>query len=182
MEYVAFGARGLICLIFVVSAFGKVRDRAAFTEFTRTTRILLGAALRRREVSRPAATWTGRVVVAAEIAAALLVLFPVTAAAGLGVAAVLLGAFSVAMVAALRGGVSTSCRCFGASTAPIGRRHVVRNVLLICAAVAGLVAASAAGSPPLAGMVITAVAVAVVALLMIRLDDLYELFAAPEAR
>ncbi|MFG1999785.1 MauE/DoxX family redox-associated membrane protein [Spirillospora sp. NPDC048911] len=182
MEYVAFGARGLICLIFVVSAFGKVRGRAAFTEFTRTTRILLAAALRRREVGRAAAGWAARAVAAAEIAAALLVLVPVTAPAGLGVAALLLAVFSVAMVAALRGGVSTSCRCFGASTAPIGWRHVVRNALLVCAAVAGLAAALAAGSPPPAGMALTAVAVAVVALLVIRLDDLYELFAAPGTR
>ncbi|GAA2577200.1 MauE/DoxX family redox-associated membrane protein [Actinomadura fulvescens] len=182
MEYVAFGARVLICLIFAVSAAGKLRGRAAFTEFTRTTRVLLAAALRRREVGRTAAVWTGRVVVAAEVAAVPLVLAPVTAVAGLGLAAALLAAFGVAMAAALRGGVSTSCRCFGASTAPIGWRHVARNALLVCVAVAGLAAASTVGSPPPAGMALAAVSAAVLALLVIRLDDLYDLFAAPNVR
>ena len=101
------------------------------------------------------------------------------AAAALAAATVLLAVLTGGIVLALRRGSRASCACFGAAERPLSRRHLVRNGLLILIAAGGVavvdhVPRDAAQLPAvlLAGSV-----GAVVALVLIRLDDLVELFA-----
>ncbi|MCA2185644.1 MauE/DoxX family redox-associated membrane protein [Nonomuraea cavernae] len=181
MDYPAIGCACLVALVFALSAWSKVRGRAAFREFAAATRVLAGS-VRARGISDSVARTTALVVVVAEAATALLVAVPYTARAGFALAVVLLTGFSVAIAASLRRGVSTSCRCFGASSAPLSGRHLVRNGVLLAASVAGLVTAGGQlGSPHPGGIAIAAVAALVVAVLLTRIDDLAELFAPPAA-
>ncbi|TDD60289.1 methylamine utilization protein MauE [Kribbella antibiotica] len=99
------------------------------------------------------------------------------ASAGFLLAVLLLLSFTAAIVVTLRRGIRKPCKCFGAATTPLGRAHVVRNVLLLAAAVAGLVAgATRPESVEPAGFAIAAVAGLVGGLLVTRFDDLVELF------
>ncbi|MER5826555.1 MauE/DoxX family redox-associated membrane protein [Streptomyces mirabilis] len=85
----------------------------------------------------------------------------------------LLAAFTTGIVRALRSGTKASCACFGVSTAPIGRRHVVRNTVLLA------LAAALAGTPAptqAAGVLIAAFGALVGALLVIFTDELGTLF------
>ncbi|MET7724682.1 MauE/DoxX family redox-associated membrane protein [Streptomyces mirabilis] len=90
----------------------------------------------------------------------------------------LLAAFTTGIVRALRSGTKASCACFGVSTAPIGRRHVVRNTVLLALAAFGLAAALAGTPAPTqaAGVLIAAFGALVGALLVIFTDELGTLF------
>ncbi|MFI6318391.1 MauE/DoxX family redox-associated membrane protein [Nonomuraea sp. NPDC050556] len=169
MDYAALAFRCFIGLLFLLSALSKLRSRAAFLEFTVSTRQLL--ATPRIPTGIAAGTAAG-----AELAVPVLLAVPVSVRLGFSVACLLLAAFTVAIVAALRRKVSASCRCFGASSAPLGRAHVVRNTLLFLVSALGLALGTGAPIEP-AGWVITAAAAAVAAVLVARLDDLLALFA-----
>jgi hypothetical protein len=83
-------------------------------------------------------------VIMCELATAALLAADVTALAGLGVGAALLIVFTMAISSVLRQGTSASCRCFGASTQPLGRRHLVRNAILLLIAAIGVTGTSPA--------------------------------------
>jgi hypothetical protein len=166
---VLLASRILIALVFAVSAISKLRGASAFRSFESAT----GAMGVPARLVRPAAV----TVVAAEVAAALLVALPPGGLVGLSVTVGLLIAFSVGIALALRRGSRASCACFGSSTSPIGRRHLVRNGLLLLVATAGIVGALTGTAPVgLAGIGIVAVAAAVCAALLTRMDDLVALF------
>jgi hypothetical protein len=165
MEYVRIGCACLIGLVFVVTAMSKARD---FGGFARSLPELVPV---RPVLVRPLAGG----VVALEALVPLLIAVPPATAYGLGLAAVLLAAFTVAIGAALARGRRAPCRCFGASSTPIGPRHLARNGLLLTAAVLG--ALSPAGLPPLAGVVVTVAAGLVGAILVVFFDDIVDLFA-----
>lgn len=96
---------------------------------------------------------------------------------GFALAVLLLLAFTGAVVVTLRRGVRKACKCFGASSTPLGRAHVVRNVLLLALAVAGLLAASTDNTTPEpAAAAMAVVAGLIVGLLITRFDDLTDLF------
>ena len=140
MRYVEVAGRVLIGLVFVVAFAGKASGRAAFEAFVRS--------LRHLEVAPAAAVrWLAPAVVAAEAGVAVLVLVPLpgTGFAGFLLAAVLLSAFTVAVIRSLRQGNRAPCRCFGASTAPLSGRHVWRNAALILTSVLGAAATLAPG-------------------------------------
>ena len=117
----------------------------------------------------PAPDALARAVPLAEIVvAATLVVVP---RAGAVAALVLLVAFTVVLARALRAGSSVSCGCFGTSgRAPVSFVELVRNGLLVVAAVAAL-AASSPVAPGLDDLVLatTAAAVAGVVLALCRL-------------
>ena len=164
--YLELGCRGVLAGVLLVSLAGKLRGRAAYAAFVAATKSLLATGDRQAGVLAP-------LTIAAEIGTVVaLAIGP----AGLVAAAALLGCFTGALVLALRRGSVAPCRCFGASTTPIGLHHVVRNVVLIGLAAAGLIAGAAPGDPPVepAALAITALAVGVCVLVTARLDDLVD--------
>ncbi|MBW8486233.1 MauE/DoxX family redox-associated membrane protein [Actinomadura parmotrematis] len=165
MEYARIGCACLIAAVFAASALAKLRDPGGFRRSVRA-------------LAPVPAAWTGPLaaaVVAAELAAAVLAAVPATAGWGFALAGVLLASFTAAIAAALRRGRRPHCRCFGASGAPIGPRHLVRNAALLAVAAVG--AAGPAGAPQAAGLAVAAVAGFAGALLFVAFDDVVDLFA-----
>lgn len=172
------GLLTLLCLVFAVSVAGKLRDRRTFADSLRTL-------LPRR--------WADPVAVSITLTEAVLVLGLGWALAGQfgsppgGSAAdwlppaltvAFLAVLTLGVALAIRRGTGTRCACFGTSTRLLGVRHLIRNGFLLATALVALaLAVGSAGSPvgPAAGLV-SAAGGAVVALLIIRLDDLVELF------
>jgi hypothetical protein len=106
---------------------------------------------------------------------------PVVATVGLGAAALLAVVLTVGVAVVVRRGTSARCACFGATTvSQIGGAHLIRNGTLLAALVAGLVpVTSTAGRPAAAGVVLALAAAGTASLVLIRLDDIVELFRAP---
>jgi hypothetical protein len=169
----------VLWLVFAVSALGKVRGVSAQRSFA--------------ESLRPLGLLPGRVVPAVAglvTVAELTVLFgltgavaglvdlvpavPVVRLGGVAAAAALLCVFTGGIALALRRGSTARCACFGAESRPLGGRHLVRNGLLLLIT-AGALATPATTVEP-AGALLAAAAGTLVALVLIRLDDLVELF------
>lgn len=170
MRYLVLVAAGTLWVVFAVSAASKLRGHASYTAFVTSTRRLLPTRFR---WARQAAL----LVVVAETA--IVLALPVVPVVGLAAGAALLGAFSVAIVGAVRRGVSAPCRCFGASARPLGVAQAVRNALLALFAVGGAAAASAvpdplAGAHP-AGVALAGFGALVLAVLTISFDDVADL-------
>lgn len=174
VTYLEVFSRCLIGVVFLFSAWSKRPGSGRFREFSDS---LAAMRLLPAPLVRPVAA----VVVAAETAVVLLVApLPVRllAAAGLALAVLLLAGFAVSIGLVLRRGVQASCRCFGGSSAaPFRRHHIVRNVLLVAVAGAGLVAVLAGPALTWEALLLAGVPAAVLGLLTTRLDDVVELFA-----
>lgn len=167
MVFLALSSRCLIGVIFVVSAWAKLRSPAAFREFA--------AWLAGLPVIRPgprrAAPW---LLAGAEAAIVVLVALPWTAAAGLALALVVLIVLAAGILAALRAEMRTRCQCFGRQGSPLGTRHVVRNLLLALVAAAGLLAVLTAApvrADP-AALALSLGGAGTAALLVLFMDDL----------
>lgn len=174
MVYVVMGCRALVAVVFVVSVVSKVRSRKAYAEFVAATRQLAPPPL--VAAARPMAA----AVVGMELAAVLLVAVPPTVLFGFGVAAVLLAAFSGAILLALRRGERAPCRCFGSSAQPLGYTQVVRNAALLAVSVLGAAGGlSTAGVTELPGVVLAVAAGGILAMLAIMADDIAALFRDP---
>ncbi|GAA3113374.1 MauE/DoxX family redox-associated membrane protein [Nonomuraea salmonea] len=176
MEYVALAARCTLGIVFLVAVAGKVRGRAAFEAFRRSVPALVPLPRGRVPAALPAAL--PATVVALEAATVLLLTTEFTAPAGLALAGAVLLAFSLGIRHALRAGSRASCNCFGASSAPLGRRHLVRNLALIAVACTGLATSYAGPQPQLAGAVLAIAAGGLIALFAVFTDDLADLFTA----
>ncbi|MGW5559222.1 MauE/DoxX family redox-associated membrane protein [Micromonospora sp. NPDC003944] len=175
MRALELTARLLLALVFVVAVVGKLRTRAGFAEFV--------ASVRQFGVPARWAPPAARVAVATEAAVVVLLAVGRTVPAGLLLATGLLGVLTAAIVGALRRGARPACRCFGAGDAPIGARHVVRNLALTTVALLGLLGWATASGPPSAPTVLLAVGVAVpLAAVVVRLDDVVALFAPTPSR
>ncbi|MGC4937313.1 MauE/DoxX family redox-associated membrane protein [Kribbella sp. DT2] len=183
MSYLFLACSVILSFVFGMSSASKL-GRSAFRDFVASAGPL-------KILPRSLRPLASRVVVSSEIAltvvllvgagsAALPALVPVAVVA-LTAAAALLLVFTVAIVATLRRGGQQACRCFGAKATPLGPAHVVRNVLLLAVALAGLVAVIATEpSVEPGGAVLAGVAGLVVGLLVTRFDDLTDLFGTPE--
>nr|WP_087887329.1 MauE/DoxX family redox-associated membrane protein [Streptomyces alboflavus] len=141
---------------------------AAFLASVRSLRVVPPALVRPVAVT----------VIAGEAAVCVLLAAPARGAttAGLLVAAALLAAFTVGIAAALRRGVTAPCRCFGASSTPLGTLHLVRNTVLCALALAGALAAPTAESAPPGGALVAGGAGLVAGALVTQLDHLLALF------
>lgn len=179
MEYVVLACQATLAGVFLFSFAGKVRNRKAYEEFVASVVVLQ---LARYRGSRMLALAT----VAAEAAAPVLLVVPFTSTAGFGLSACLLTAFTAVIVISLRRGSRTPCRCFGASSVPIGPPHLVRNLILLAGGGVGLVGGLTATAVPRdpAWIVLTLAVAGLALLLVVRLDDLVTLFgsAKPVAR
>ncbi|MFE9580997.1 MauE/DoxX family redox-associated membrane protein [Nocardia sp. NPDC006044] len=170
MIYLVLSCRYLLGGVFLVSLVGKLRSRAAYSEFVAATGALLGVVDR-------TARWAARATVAAEVVIVCALIAEPVARAGLGLAALLLGCFTVALTRALRRGSTTPCRCFGASTTPIRVEHAMRSAVLGSIALGGLLIdlTLATHRYELAGIAVSVPAVAAGILLTTRLDDVADL-------
>ncbi|MGP3685992.1 MauE/DoxX family redox-associated membrane protein [Streptomyces sp. IBSNAI002] len=167
MLYLAIGMRCLIGAVFLVSVLGKTAGRGAYAAFVVSVRELLPLS---RTVIRPAAALV--VLGEAAIVPLLALPHPLAHRTGFALAAVLLTAFTAAIARSLRRGSRTPCRCFGASTTPLGPRHLVRNLLLAVGATAGATAGAAAGPPHPGGVLAAVFAGLLLGALVTLLDDL----------
>jgi hypothetical protein len=184
MYEIFLGAVVLLWVVFLVSAAsksGSARRQRAFAASLRPLKVLPERLL----APAALAVTVAEIAVVAGLSWVLLDLVVGVpgsrsiAAAALATAIVLVAVLTGGIVLALRRGTRASCACFGAAERPLSRRHLVRNGLLILIAAGGAVVVDHvppdAAEPPavlLAGSV-----GAVVALVLIRLDDLVELFA-----
>ena len=80
-----------------------------------------------------------------------------------------------AIAAALQLGRRTPCRCFGASSTPLGAGHLIRNAILAITAVAGGLAPG--GHVPSAGVAVAMGAGLFAAVLIVAYEDLVYLLA-----
>ncbi len=139
----SIACRTLIATVFAVSVTSKVAGPAAWRAFRSWLSVvplpLAGT------VTVPAA------LAAAEAVVVPLVAIPVTAMAGMATAAALCLALTVGLAVAVRRGLSEPCRCFGASSRPLGAGQVWRNALLFAVAAAGAGFGAAAGGRPVPG-------------------------------
>lgn len=166
MHYVALSCRCLIGLIFLVSFATKVTPSAfrAFVESLRAMNVL----------PAPLARVTAIGVVFAELAVAASLVWTPSARAGALLAALLLVAFSAAIVMSLARNANATCRCFGAGGGRLGVRHVVRNALLFVACTLVVFGGDALADPQV-GMAAAGAGVAA-ALLVLGMDPVAELF------
>lgn len=118
--------RGALALLFVVAALHKLRDRDAFRATLDAYALL----------PSPLTTPLARAVPMVELVAALLLVVPRAAAIGASIAVLLLSVYALAMgVNLLRGRRDLDCGCMGPGAhSPIGPELLVRNLLLIVAA------------------------------------------------
>jgi hypothetical protein len=163
---VVLGARVLVGLVLSIAFVGKLSSRSSFREFCGSLRNVPGV---------PAA---GRVAVAAVITATegisvVLLIVPATVVLGLGLSALLFVVFTIAPVVAMAKGRALVCRCFGVRNGVIGKAHLVRNVVLLAVAVAGLVTSGAGRGEATGVQILAAVAAgALGAVALVAWDEL----------
>jgi hypothetical protein len=171
----------LLCTVFAASAYGKIRSTTAWNSFTSSLKPL---GLIPARLVRP----TAIALAAAELVLTIALLWAVLAGF-----AKLDGALTVArwatagavvLLLVLTTGVATavgrhteaSCACFGAGTRPLGRLHLVRNAALLIIAILAALLATGDRQASAGALVVGAVAGVVGAALIIRLEDLADLF------
>jgi len=169
VEYLTVASQALLTAVFGWAAVTKVR---AFASFRGSV----------RQFGLVPARYAGVVaagIVAIESGCALAV--PLSAVVGLLGCLGVLTLFCVGIVVLLVRGVSASCTCFGATGAPLGRKHLIRNGLLAGIALSGLLGGASSDLHP--GGVLDAVLAGLIgAALLVAFDDLVELFTPSTAR
>lgn len=176
MSAVLSGCTTALFVVFAVSVWSKARSPAAHRLFVDSLRPL--RFLPAKSLALVAVLATGaEALVATALGCSLVTVlagfpmwFPALAAAG-----ILVLVLTIGVVLAIREGTGARCACFGAAERPLGRRHVLRNILLFVIAVAGLVTGDSAAPAP-AWAALGCAAGVVVALILIRLDELADLF------
>jgi hypothetical protein len=172
VTYLALACRAMLLGVFLCSCVSKVRGREPFDSFVESVARL---GVIPRSWSRRAAAAT----VAAEASTVVLLALPDSQLAGFAVALGLLACFTGVVAPAIRGGFADGCRCFGAPAASLGTPHVVRNLVLVAAGLAGAAATAVPASGPVdpGGVVVALIAAAFVVVLVVRLDDVLGAFA-----
>jgi hypothetical protein len=183
MSYLSLGLMATLWCTFAASALSKLRSGAAQKAFAESLRPLpfIPARLLHAVAAVTTAAEVG-VVLGLGVAAVVVVggwspAWPF-AAVTLALTGGLLAVFTAGVVLAVRRDTGARCACFGAAERPLGARHLVRNGLLLAAAGVAALGLAVAGARPLgpAGVAVALPAGAVGALLLIRLDDLVDLF------
>lgn len=168
MVYLVPAIQGLLAVVLLISGASKLRSGQALRAFA-------GALTTMRLVPGSLAGPVAAAVGTAEVSVAALLAVPAAGQAGFAAGAALLAVLTAGVAVVLARGTAVPCRCFGASSIPLAGRHLLRNILLTGAALAGL--AAPAGRPALAGWLIALLAGALAGLLVTVLDDLVALFA-----
>ncbi|MFG1871621.1 MauE/DoxX family redox-associated membrane protein [Micromonospora arborensis] len=175
MPYLLLMLRCLIAATFLVASAGKVSSSGRFREFVASVQDM-------GVVPRSWTTPVAALVVTLEIGVWALLAVPGRDAgiAGFLLAAALLSAFTAGIALSMRNGARAACRCFGVSNAPLGRRHLARNLLLTAGAVAGgvLIVAGDSARPHPQGAVPAVAAGLVLAAAVATSDEIVALFGA----
>lgn len=164
-EYLEIVCRAGLGLVFVASAFGKVRNGAAFQAFRAglaTMRVVPPSLV----ASAAAAT------VAVEFAVPVLLSWAPTARFGLLLAGAAVCAFSGAIMVVLRAGTAAACPCFGRPSMRFGYRHLVRNGILLVLAGTGYLTGSRTDDITLGGVVLAVTLAFVLATLIVSFDEI----------
>ena len=113
----------------------------------------------------------GTTVLAAETTTLALLLL--TTPVGFALATMVMVGFSAGVWLVMRRGVRAACRCFGGAGGPLSRIHLGRNLTLLGVSLTGLVASLSTPALDLRSPVLlpVVVAAAVVAVLLIRVED-----------
>lgn len=172
MTALALGCRAMLAVVMFAAVAGKLRRR----DFALFVDALRGFGVPAALARVPPRARAGAVVALEAAAAVLLVVAP---AAGLVLSLGLIAMFTVVLRSAVRNGREVACRCFGASTAPVGVAHLVRNGLLLAVIGAGVAAtALAAGAEVAPPERLAAIALGMLAgAAVTRWDDLVYLVA-----
>ena len=178
------GVVAMLWIVFGMSAASKFRSgerQRAFAESLRALRLLPDRVL------RPVSVGITCVEIGIFVGLSLSAFGLVTGVVGapsvviatLAVAVGLLVVMTGGIALALARGAMGTCACFGVSDQPLSRRHVVRNGLLLLVALSGVAVANdiPPGDVDPLGVALAGVVGAVVAFILIRLDDLIDLFA-----
>jgi hypothetical protein len=170
IEYLALACRASLAVVFAMAVLGKVAGKGAFTAFTRSVVAMT-------TVPERQAVLLARATAYAEGLTALLVIVPtrVTGLIGCILGALLTIAFSVTIPGSLRRGRQVACRCFGRSSAPISKRHLARNTMLLTLAILGALAVPVANPTTLPGALVAVLAGSFLGLVIATFEDLAQL-------
>ncbi|WP_182879022.1 MauE/DoxX family redox-associated membrane protein [Microbispora sp. H10949] len=168
MTFPQHAVQVLLIAIFTVSASGKARDPGSFARSLEALRVVPRAAVLPVAWAVVLAEGVTAVLLAASFARAWLAPY------GLVLAAALLAVLTAGLVVALRSGRRARCHCFGRSGAVVGRRHVVRNLLLAAAALA-VAPGEPAGFAPTGWFALAVLTGLAAAVLVIAMDDIVSL-------
>ena len=167
MATISIALRALLGVVFAWSAAGKVTPAGFAAAVTMLREI--GVRTRTRLVAG--------LLVGAEVITVVLLAVPGTVRAGTVAAVVMLGVLTAGVAVVVRRGLAVRCACFGATASPLGVTHLVRNAVLL--ACAGAEALSTASGANFAAGLVAAITGAVLAVLIVRLDDLEYLIRTP---
>ena len=186
MSFVLVFGYAVTAVVFVVSATGKLRDPDGFRDSLAPLSVIPRRSIRAVAV----ALTTAEIVAAAGVCWGLVTalagrpLAQPVALAGLVLSALLLVVLTTGIAIEVRRGTTAGCACFGVATHRLGARHLVRNALLVVCVVAGLATYPMVldRTVPPGGALVALAGGLVAALILIRLDDLVDLFAPIPAR
>jgi hypothetical protein len=168
---IEIACRCLLAIVFACSAFAKLRNGASFRRF-RAWLADLPVPVAGRHAGAAAAAVAG-----AEVLIVVLTMLPWTVLAGFALAGVMLAMFIVGTCLAIARGTKAPCNCFAARGARLGPRHVMRDAVLLAAAIAGAATWNAHGGHP-AGLAVSAATAVFLAILAVFLDDVLSVFTA----
>jgi hypothetical protein len=154
-------------VVFGFAVWSKMRGRAEFRDW------VAGLGIVPARLTGPAAV----AMIVVEGGAVLLIAVPSTEVAGLMLAGVVLAGFAGAIGLLRYRRVPVTCRCFGASAGPMGAAEIIRNTVLSGAALTA--SRFAGGLPGLPDVMLAALFGTALALLAIRSDEVFRLFAIP---
>ncbi|MEU8258102.1 MauE/DoxX family redox-associated membrane protein [Micromonospora inaquosa] len=171
--YVSHICREAVAFVFVLSVLGKIRSRAAFARFRRAARLLSGLPEKWSDV----VAW---LVVVAEMAVVAGSVTASTAAWAFAGAMALLCAFTWGLSRSPASAMASGCGCFG-PVASTRRTAIMRNVVLLVVAVAGIGSTAAVRfeAANWAAVLVCTVAAAALAAFLVRLEDFVSLFTTP---
>lgn len=169
MTLLDLAARVFLFVTFSVSAAGKLSSTYNFSTFRMTVGSMSGLH------NRTATTLLALLVASLEVLAAILMVVPAAHAVATGflLALGLLLAFELAIARTIRRGIAVPCHCFSASQeTPVGSQDLARNAALVGVAAVGLYTAQGMPNATWDGGLVAALCAAIVAWLLVNLDDL----------
>lgn len=171
MPYILTFCRIVTGFVFVASFWGKVQNINQFVQTITNFKLL------HSRYSRPLALLF---LLGETTVVALLFVGKQLLPAAFGLAALLLVAFSVALISILVRNIQTSCNCFGSDPNPVTYADVGRNVGLILIVVFGIVASKLVGQTggqlTAVDSLLMAIAAAIFLIIWLNLRDVLQLF------